>query len=229
MNIKKPKFTIVMVDCEQLVDRDFLRRAIQCLIIQTYTEFEIILLHDGPKSQPYEDELNPEQFKFINQIIITEERSNDWRNSLRDIGIRSAKGEYIIVLNAENILYPHALQRLSYFSEQQLAPIYNKYGDIKNDNSILIFSVYLRGVIFCNDRYLKHNESENNHIYSTIMTGIPTRQDNITSMQLIMKREHWLNEGGWHDKSRNSEGILYPELVKKYGARYIPELLGEHW
>lgn len=226
-NVHAPKFSIIIIDYDQSVDRGYMQRAIQCLMVQTFSEFEIILLHDGPKEKAYEEELNKEQLEFIDQIIITEERYNNWGHTLRDMGIKSAKGEFIIHFNADNVLFPHALERLAHFSDQTLPPIYDKLGNIKNDNTILIFSIYMRGVVFCNGGYSRRVGEEDT--YSTIMTGIPTRYGNIDCMQLVMKREYWLKENGWYDKSRNSDGEMYPELVKKYGARYIPELLGEHW
>ena len=226
-NVRAPKFSIIIIDYDQSVDRAYMQRAIQCLMVQTFSEFEIILLHDGLKEKSYEEELSKEQFEFIDQIVITEERYNNWGHTLRDMGIRSAKGEFIIHFNADNVLFPHALERLAYFANQELPPIYDSHGNIKNDNTILIFSIYMRGVVFCNGGYSRRVGEED--IYSTIMTGIPTRYGNIDCMQLVMKREYWLKENGWYDKSRNSDGEMYPELVKKYGARYIPELLGEHW
>jgi len=225
--VQKPKFSIIMVDYDQSVNRDYMRRAIQCLMVQTFTEFEIILLHDGPKEQSYQKELSPDQFNFIDHIIVTEKRKNDWGHTLRDMGIRKARGDYIIHFNADNVLFPHSLERFAFFADQKLPPIHDKSGAIKNDNSILIFSIYMRGVVFCNGGYSRRVGQEDT--YSTIMTGIPTRFRNIDCMQLVMKRECWLAEGGWYDKSRNSDGMMYPDLVAKYGARYIPEVLGEHW
>lgn len=226
-NSLTPKFSIIMVDYDQTVDRDYMRRAIQCLMVQTFTQFELILLHDGPKNTSYNDELNQQQFDFIDQIIVTEQRFNNWGHTLRDMGIRAAKGDYIIHFNADNVLFPHTLERFAFYADQNLPPIYDKHGVIKNDNTILIFSIYMRGVVYCNGGYSRRVGQEDT--YSTIMTGIPTRFRNIDCMQLVMKRECWLAEDGWYDKSRNSDGIMYPDLVKKYGARYIPEVLGEHW
>ena len=227
MTIKNPKFSIIMVDYDQSVSRAYMQRAIQNLMVQTFNNFEVILLHDGPKEIPYENELSKEQINFIDKIVVTEERFNNWGHTLRDMGIRSAKGEYIIHLNADNVLFPHCLERLAYFSDLELAPIFDKSGDIKNNSSILIFAIYMRGVVFCNNAYSRRPGEEDT--YSTILSGIPTKYGNIDCMQLVMKREYWLNENGWHDKSRNSDGMMYPGFVAKYGARYIPELLGEHW
>lgn len=227
LTANKPSFSIIMIDYDQSVERDYMRRAINCLMSQTYQSFEIILLHDGPKEHDYSKELSKAQLEFIDQIIITDERLNNWGHSQRDMGIRAAKGDYIIHFNADNVLFPHALERLAFHATQELPPIYDTSGEIKNDNSILIFSIYMRGVVFCNGGYSRRVGQEDT--YSTIMTGIPTRYGNIDCMQLVMKRECWLKENGWYDKSRNSDGVMYPDLVKKYGARYLAELLGEHW
>ena len=227
ISVAQPSFSIIMVDYDQSVNRDYMRRAIQCLMVQTFQKFEVIVLHDGPKSTPYEEELNQDQFNFIDKIIVTEQRFNNWGHTLRDMGIREAKGGYIVHFNADNVLFPHALERFAFYANQELPPIYDKQGQVKNDNTILIFSIYMRGVVFCNGGYSRRVGEEEK--YSTIMTGIPTRFRNIDCMQLVMKRECWLAENGWYDKSRNSDGIMYPDLVAKYGARYIPEVLGEHW
>ena len=227
LTANKPSFSIIMIDYDQSVERDYMRRAINCLMSQTYQSFEIILLHDGPKEHDYSKELSKAQLEFIDQIIITDERLNNWGHSQRDMGIRAAKGDYIIHFNADNVLFPHALERLAFHATQELPPIYDTSGEIKNDNSILIFSIYMRGVVFCNGGYSRRVGQEDT--YSTIMSGIPTRYGNIDCMQLVMKRECWLKENGWYDKSRNSDGVMYPDLVKKYGARYLAELLGEHW
>ena len=222
------KFSIIMVDYDNSVNRDYMRRAIRGLMVQTYQNFELILLHDGPKSHgSYEQELSEQEFAFIDHIEISAERKNDWGHSLRDQGIGMAKGDYIVHFNADNLLYPHALERLNVAANQQLPPVYDDAGLIKNSNGILIFSIYMKGVLFCNGHYSRRIGEEDT--YATIMTGIPTKFRNIDCMQLVMKRELWLAENGWHDQSRNSDGIMYPKFTAKYGARYLAEILGEHW
>ena len=223
------RFSIIVVDYDQSVKRQYMQRAIQSVIEQTINpeEVELILLHDGPKQTTYEQELSPEEISTIDKIIISPERFNDWGHSLRDIGIREAKGEYIIHLNADNVLYAHALERLKYHADYDYPPIFDRQGNIKNKNNILIFSLYMKGVVFCHGGFSRRPGEEDT--YSVILTGIPTKFRNIDCMQLVMKRECWLVENGWHNKSRNSDGIMYPEFTQKYGARYIAEILGEHW
>ena len=125
LTANKPSFSIIMIDYDQSVERDYMRRAINCLMSQTYQSFEIILLHDGPKEHDYSKELSKAQLEFIDQIIITDERLNNWGHSQRDMGIRAAKGDYIIHFNADNVLFPHALERLAFHATQELPPIYD--------------------------------------------------------------------------------------------------------
>jgi len=223
------RFSILIVDYDGSVNRQYMQRAVQSVLSQSIdkSNYEIILLHDGPKQEAYEKELSAEQLQLVDQIIITEQRHNDWGHTLRDQGIRQAKGEYIIHLNADNILYPHALERLAYHADKDFPPIFDNAGAVKNNNDILIFSVYMMGVVFCNGGFSRRPGQE--HDYSVILTGMPTKYRNIDCMQLVMKREKWLEQNGWYDKSRNSDGIMYPKFAEQYGARYIPELLGEHW
>jgi hypothetical protein len=61
-----------------------------------------------------------------------------------------------------------------------------------------------------------------------ILTGSPAIKHNIDCMQLVMKKDIWVKEGGWKDKTEQSDGNMYPYFVKKYGARYCYDILGEH-
>jgi hypothetical protein len=45
----------------------------------------------------------------------------------------------------------------------------------------------------------------------------------------VMQRTLWLAEGGWHLRSIDSDGLMYPEFAKKYRVLAVPAVLGEHW
>jgi hypothetical protein len=62
----------------------------------------------------------------------------------------------------------------------------------------------------------------------TICVAHPPVLYNIDCMQLVMKRELWLAEGGWTDKSDRGDGIMYERFARKYGYRTISDVLGEH-
>ena len=88
----------------------------------------------------------------------------------------------------------------------------------------VIFPIYLNGVLSDGRNLIRTYSYEDRFL----MTGYPAVKNNIDCMQLVMRRDLWLSEGGWKDKSEQSDGNMYPYFVAKYGARYIPEVLGEH-
>jgi hypothetical protein len=63
--------------------------------------------------------------------------------------------------------------------------------------------------------------------------GIPVKMVKnsgyIDSMQLVMRRDLWLAEGGYYDKSPNGDGIMYQKFAEKYGYRTVSMPLGEHF
>lgn len=109
----KPKFTIVATDYDQWVSREGAKRGLASLAQQTFTNFEVILLHDGPRSSNVITDLGLEDTKLDITYISTHERFNLWGHPQRHIGVQAAKGEYIIHFNCDNFLEPFALELLN--------------------------------------------------------------------------------------------------------------------
>jgi hypothetical protein len=65
--------------------------------------------------------------------------------------------------------------------------------------------------------------------WALLLTGNPPRMGYIDAMQLVMRRELWLAEGGWYDKSNCGDGLMYQKFSAKYGYRSIEHVLGEHF
>src|ERR1043165_2007520 len=100
-----PLFSIVCVHYQGTVTRDIYLRGVNSILSQTFTDYELLVYHDGPLLDPDAPTPIP--------IRCTEMRHNDWGHSLRDRGIREAKGDYIVHFNADNVLYPHALELIA--------------------------------------------------------------------------------------------------------------------
>jgi hypothetical protein len=141
------------------------------------------------------------------------------------LGIREAKGEYIVHFNPDNILYPHALQKIKECTERE-SIIYDESGSCLDQNDVIIYPVLMRGVQIAHKRICRFDTMP--HLY-TIFTGVPVKRHNIDCMQLVMRRSHWLSEGGWYDKTHDGDGIMYERFAAKYGYRTVPDVLGEHW
>jgi hypothetical protein len=141
-----------------------------------------------------------------------------------------ASGEYIVHFNADNILYPNALEEIaSQIRRPPIPPYVNgTLHPIELDrNDIVIFPVKafgLRRVLgwYCEQR------PRGEATYYEILSGNPPTFGNIDAMQLVMRRRLWLAEGGWYDKSERSDGVMYPKFCRKYGYRTVGPVLGEH-
>lgn len=87
---------------------EYLREAINSVLKQTYTNYEIIIINDGSLAK-YQEELKNltnSNIKIINQ-------TNQGVSVARDNGIKNAKGDYILFLDADDLLMPNALKVLS--------------------------------------------------------------------------------------------------------------------
>lgn len=158
---------------------------------------EVLLYHDGPL-----------QRKCAYDIIETDKRYNDWGHSLRDMGIKKATGEYIIHLNADNLIYPKALDKLSKEIE-------------KSKEDIYILPVRLMNIRIGEDGELT------DELYAVTIKGTP-KPGSIDAMQLVMKTSLW-KEYGWYDTSMNSDGEMYERFCKEHSYKNINILIGEHY
>jgi Glycosyl transferase family 2 len=106
-----PRFTIIAPDYEFHVTRPFAVNGLQSLANQTFKDFELIYVHDGPKNIPFDQEFGSLGLSPV--VINTPIRHNNWGHSSVDMAMRQATGDYFIRLNIDNILYPQALERIS--------------------------------------------------------------------------------------------------------------------
>jgi hypothetical protein len=215
------KFSVVVPHFDGTITDDVLLRGLDCLHYQTLRDLEVILLHDGPISRPLPIQTRHD---LVSDVIITSERYNDWGHSLRDLGIRQARGEYIVHFNADNILYPFALEEIALALRDQSEVGLPEVA--RSDGAIAVFPIVMRGMR-TNGKVTWRDPNSSG--YYTILIGFPPLAGLIDCMQLVMRRELWLKYGGWYDKDVNSDGSMYPQFIKQHGACYISRILGEHW
>jgi len=215
----KHKFTILVPYHHSVVSVDEVNILLTSLKNQTFKDFEIILIHDGP--HPEKDKLDLSGVRYFE----TKERLNDWGHTLRDIGISISEGQYIIHLNCDNLLYENALERLHELSEREVEFGHTYGGHRFDSKDILIFPIILHGQTTDGLHLFRDKNSDK----KLILTGYPPQTDFIDCMQLVMKRSKWNYYGGWYDKSFASDGAMYSRFVREnLGAIYESEILGEH-
>jgi glycosyl transferase family 2 len=214
---RRPKFSVIVVHYQGVNSHEVFCRGIDSLMAQSFKDMEILAYHDGPLLDP--------RIKMPVPITCTERRYGDWGHSLRDRGIREASGEYIVHFNADNILYPNALEEIA--REIARPPrIFDERGRALDTDDIIIFPILMRGLQKFRNLMVMYKDDPSFYL---ILTGNPPAVHNIDCMQLVMKRELWLREGGWYDKRDSSDGHMYQAFAQKYGYRTVGPVLGEHY
>ena len=215
-----PRFSIIIPHYDGAISDELLVRGLSSLASQTFTDFEVLLFHDGPLSRPLPDLA---QFPLKIRLGITPQRFNDWGHSLRDLGIHHARGDYIVHFNPDNVLYPHALEAIDRAAREPIEEAPDP--DHRDNPEVLVFAVLMRGMRY-NGRAVWRDRNSTRYM---IMQGYPARTGLIDCMQAVITRSLWHEIGGWYDRRETSDGTIYGALIANRGARYVPEILGEHW
>lgn len=105
---KKKLIHIVAVAYEKF---NHLTIFVQSVINQTADNWFLTVIHDGP-NETFDSIMkafqirNPDRISFFH----TDERYNDYGHTLREIGIRRAHGDYLLLTNADNYLIPRMIE-----------------------------------------------------------------------------------------------------------------------
>ncbi|OHB79357.1 MAG: hypothetical protein A2Z25_15860 [Planctomycetes bacterium RBG_16_55_9] len=103
---------------------DYMGQAIESVLTQDYTNFEIVVIDDGSTDNTREVVLryNDKRIRYLHQ-------ENTGVASARNLGIRHAKGQYIIPLDADDMMAPATLTKhLMEFEKQPEADLV--YSDV---------------------------------------------------------------------------------------------------
>ena len=219
-------FSVVMVDYDGTMDRKEFKAAVACFADQTDDDFELLIYHDGPKQVPYSEELKNAKRPKRLRCFETSERENNWGHSNRDRGIRTAKGDWIIHTNADNVFYGNAIASLKAKIADDSSTMLNRREETKRKD-IVIFPIILRGATPVKGSFIRRPDMPGE--FAMVLSGVPVSHKAIDAMQFVMRRELWLNEGGWSDLSKDSDGFMYEKFARKYAMHQVLEVLGEHW
>lgn len=204
------KFSVIIPHYQGTVKHDRFVRGVISVLNQTFKGYEILCYHDGPL---VDEDLRNE---FPVPVKCTNKRYNDWGHSLRDIGIKQARGEYIIHFNPDNLLYPNALEEIA-----------------KREEKIIVYPIKMMGLEIATspmgERYIYYS-TPRDYTKWIILFGYPVEYGNVDCMQFVMRKDLWIQEGGWKDKREQADGFMYPGFARKYKVKAIKgEPLGEHW
>lgn len=218
MSARAPRYSIIVPYDDRRVSDERLLRTLASVAAQRYRDFEVRVVHDGPPSRALPD------LRFLGDrltpVQMTPQRIG--ASALRDHAMRVALGARILHLDAGNVLYPQALERLEYHAGLPVE-VHEKIPLAENPD-VLVYAILRRG-LFGNGRQILAHEDPSR---AMIFTGLPALPFNIFTMQAAIARGLWQAIGGWYDKSERGAGEIYSKLVRERGARYVPEVLGEY-
>ncbi len=106
-----PLVHVIAVAHERLGE---LKVFVQCWLNQTRDNWRLTILHDGPNAA-FDEIMESSSAQAPGRIPhrCTEERFNDYGHSLREIGLREAEGDFVLLTNADNYYIPRAIEYLS--------------------------------------------------------------------------------------------------------------------
>lgn len=113
----------------------YLPECVESIINQTLKDIEIILVDDeSPDNCP---RMIDEYAKQDNRIVPIHQK-NKWLGGARNAGLKVAKGQYIICLDADDYIAPYFCEKLFLFSENNNCDITHFAMTLINENGVVI-------------------------------------------------------------------------------------------
>ena len=181
-------------------DAQFIEQSVLSALNQTYPNLEVIIIDDGSNA-----ETKAILQKLENEVtqLITQE--NKGQSTARNVGIREAKGEYILVLDSDDFFEPTFCEKAIKF--------------FKNDNTIKLITCYTNRIFDNNeiDVFKPKGGMIDNFLVHNCAMG-----------SAMFKKLDWQRTNGYDQKMRKGfeDWEFYIRLVKDGGRAYvIPESL----
>lgn len=101
------RFSIIIpvYNCEKYIEE-----CVDSVLKQTYNDYEIIIINDGSTDNSYD--IIRKKYKNMPKVKIID-KSNTGVSDTRNLGIKEAKGEWIVFLDADDLIQEKCLEKLS--------------------------------------------------------------------------------------------------------------------
>nr|WP_288834187.1 glycosyltransferase [uncultured Flavobacterium sp.] len=178
-------------------DWQYVEEAVNSALNQTYSNIEVIVVDDGSniETKVVLKRLEPKITKLITQ-------ENKGQSTARNVGIREAKGEYILVLDSDDFFEPS-------FSEEAVRVL-------SSDNSIKIVTSHLRR--FIDDKTIDIFIPSGGDITTFIL-------ENGATGSAMFRKSEALAIGGYDEQMRTGfeDWEFYIRLLKDGGITTVLE------
>ena len=133
---KSPVFSVIVPTYNR---RHFLERAIDSILMQTFKDFELIIVDDGST-----DNTKELVDSYKDDRIIYFYKENGGINSARNLALQNAKGEYIAFCDSDDRWMPDKLEKhiQKYYEDKEVKVVYDWTGIVieKNGNNEIILA-----------------------------------------------------------------------------------------
>tara|TARA_R110002095_G_scaffold161072_1_gene139580 strand:- start:537 stop:1394 length:858 start_codon:yes stop_codon:yes gene_type:complete len=167
------KLVSIIVPCYN--QAHFLGESLQSVLNQTYSNWECIIVNDGSQdnTKSIADSWcnNDKRFKYL-------EKTNGGLSSARNAGITISKGEYILPLDADDILHESFLSTL--------------VPELNNDESLAIVSCYSK-FFFKNKENIIHELKPIGTTYNALLF------ENCLIATSLFRKQCWEDVGGYDE------------------------------
>ncbi|MGN1139186.1 MAG: glycosyltransferase family A protein [Ruminococcus sp.] len=141
----KPFFSIIipMYNCEKYIEQ-----CLKSVICQNFSNYEVVVINDGSTDKSAEIAMNTAN-NYYGQIKILNKK-NGGVASARNMGIRESAGDYVIFLDADDLLDDNSLLKAYYYLDGKKLDmaVCGSYielvNEIKNENRMFSDEVLLR-------------------------------------------------------------------------------------
>jgi len=208
MENSQPTITVLMsVYNEQAV---FLKKSIDSIINQSFSDFEFLIIDDGSTNQECIMVLKEYKAKDKRINLIKNEKNSGLTKSLNK-GLRVSKGKYIARIDSDDMADTHRLKKQLYFMEKN--PEYALCGSwahiINEDDKIIGEKKF----------HTSYEKIKKNLLYFNFFTH----------SSLFFKKDIALENGGYNDKIKKAQDYdLILKISGKYPVANIPEFLCFH-
>lgn len=196
--VEKKILTIICVTYKR---QEALLILIHSLLAQSLMNFKLIIIHDG-YDKLTDELLEPYKSKYSDffDYFFTDTRFNDYGHSLRDMGIKMADTEYILITNDDNYYAPKFVEYM--FSSINLDNEY-KHPDI----------------IFCDMIHSHNNPGLRNQLPYNYFVTEPMRY--FIDIGCFIAKTELAKKVGFRDKSFTGDATYFEDIVSSVKKPFI--------
>lgn len=200
-----PFFSVIISYYQPVQSDEVAQRLLDSLKNQSFKDFEVIFVHDGPLTRRLGLDSDGLNFKLYTSLV----RENKWGHNCRDIGIKKSTGTYLLITNADNVYYD---------SLQSIHDVIVKSGF----KEFYTTQVKMMGM----HSHISYDKPRNYNIHHVLDGTVAFCR--IDLMQLIIRGDV-LRKTGWWDLREQSDGIIAETLAKKFNYIKMKVMIGEHY